>query len=116
MSGYAPLVGRPAPAAVRPREGESGALVAVLDADCAQCHDFASWSHAIVDAKDSGVADWVGSVPRLRDLGPAEFPVDDPHRVSTLGTGSELDDNLHAAWELESPVGRAVSQEHLAHT
>lgn len=39
LSGYAPLVGRPAPAAVRPREGESGALVAVLDADCAQCHD-----------------------------------------------------------------------------
>lgn len=39
LSGYAPLVGRPAPAAVRPREGESGALVAILDADCAQCHD-----------------------------------------------------------------------------
>lgn len=37
LSGYAPLVGRPAPAAVRPRRGESGALVAVVDADCALC-------------------------------------------------------------------------------
>ncbi|GAA3240964.1 hypothetical protein GCM10017691_43640 [Pseudonocardia petroleophila] len=39
LSGYAPVVGRPAPAAVRPRPGESGALVAVVDADCSQCHE-----------------------------------------------------------------------------
>ena len=38
LSGYAPLVGRPAPAAVRPRSGQRAALVAVLDADCALCH------------------------------------------------------------------------------
>lgn len=38
LSGYAPIVGRPAPPAVRPRPGESGALVAVIDADCALCH------------------------------------------------------------------------------
>lgn len=37
LSGYASLVGRPAPAAVRPRAGESGALVAVVDGDCALC-------------------------------------------------------------------------------
>lgn len=37
LSGYASLVGRPAPAAVRPRDGESGALVAVVDGDCALC-------------------------------------------------------------------------------
>lgn len=39
LSGYAPLVGRPAPERVRPRAGETGALVAVVDADCAQCHE-----------------------------------------------------------------------------
>jgi hypothetical protein len=38
-SGYAPVVGRPAPAAVAPRAGERGAVVAVLDADCALCHE-----------------------------------------------------------------------------
>ncbi len=38
LSGYAPLVGRPAPPAVHPRPGESGALVAVIDGDCALCH------------------------------------------------------------------------------
>lgn len=38
LSGYAALVGRPAPDAVRPRSGERCALVAVLDAHCALCH------------------------------------------------------------------------------
>jgi hypothetical protein len=38
LSGYAPLVGRPAPASVRPRNGERRSVVAVLDADCALCH------------------------------------------------------------------------------
>jgi hypothetical protein len=38
LSGYAPLVGRPAPATVRPRSGQRAAVVAVLDADCALCH------------------------------------------------------------------------------
>jgi hypothetical protein len=37
-SGYAPVVGRPAPAAVAPRAGERGAVVAVVDGDCALCH------------------------------------------------------------------------------
>jgi hypothetical protein len=36
-SGYPALVGRPAPAAVRPRPGERCALVAVVDGDCALC-------------------------------------------------------------------------------
>jgi hypothetical protein len=39
LSGYAPLVGRPAPAAVRPRSGQRAAVVAVLDADCGLCHN-----------------------------------------------------------------------------
>lgn len=38
LSGYASLVGRPAPASVRPRAGERSSVVAVLDADCALCH------------------------------------------------------------------------------
>jgi hypothetical protein len=38
LSGYAPLVGRPAPAAVRPRSGQRAAVVAVLDAECGLCH------------------------------------------------------------------------------
>jgi hypothetical protein len=37
LSGYPALVGRPAPAAVRPGPGERGALVAVVDGDCALC-------------------------------------------------------------------------------
>ena len=38
LSGYPTLVGRPAPASVRPGAGERCTLVAVVDADCALCH------------------------------------------------------------------------------
>ena len=38
LSGYAAVVGRAAPASVRPRAGERAGVVAVLDADCALCH------------------------------------------------------------------------------
>jgi hypothetical protein len=38
LSGYATLVGRPAPASVRPSQGQRRSVVAVLDADCALCH------------------------------------------------------------------------------
>jgi hypothetical protein len=37
LSGYATLVGRPAPASVRPGPGEGCSLVAVLDGDCTLC-------------------------------------------------------------------------------
>jgi hypothetical protein len=37
LSGYATLVGRPAPASVRPGPGERCGLVAVLDGDCTLC-------------------------------------------------------------------------------
>jgi hypothetical protein len=77
-------------------------------------HDFAAWSRAIVDTKDSGIADWTSQVPRLVDLGPATFTVDDPHQVCRFAIGYKIDDNLAAAWELDSPVSRAASQEHLA--
>jgi hypothetical protein len=39
LSGYTTLLGRPAPAAVRPDAGRRRSLVAVLDADCGLCHD-----------------------------------------------------------------------------
>lgn len=38
VSGYAPLLGTQVPAAVAPRPGEQGGVVAVVDADCALCH------------------------------------------------------------------------------
>ena len=38
LSGYPTLVGRPAPASVRPGPGERCALVAVVDGDCSLCH------------------------------------------------------------------------------
>lgn len=37
LSGYPTLVGRPAPAAVRPAPGQRGALVAVVDGACTLC-------------------------------------------------------------------------------
>jgi hypothetical protein len=78
LSGYASLVGRPAPAAVRPRPGDRGAVVAVLDADCALCH--AVWNE-MTDAGATGVpVRLVGLVDRLADFpaagGPAELLAD----------------------------------------
>jgi hypothetical protein len=37
LSGYATLVGRPAPASVRPGPGERCSLIAILDGDCTLC-------------------------------------------------------------------------------
>jgi hypothetical protein len=51
-SGYPALTGRPGPAAVRPRSGERGALVAVVDADCVLCREV--W-HALRAADLPGV-------------------------------------------------------------
>ncbi|MDN5860215.1 MAG: hypothetical protein L0H84_16515 [Pseudonocardia sp.] len=39
LSGYAALLGRPAPAEVAPGAGQDLSIVAVLDADCALCHE-----------------------------------------------------------------------------
>jgi hypothetical protein len=52
LSGYAAVVGRPAPASVRPRAGQRAGLVAVLDADCALCH--VVWD-ALAGGIDNGV-------------------------------------------------------------
>jgi hypothetical protein len=52
LSGYAAVVGRPAPPLVRPRAGQRAGLVAVLDADCALCH--LVWD-ALAEATHPGV-------------------------------------------------------------
>jgi hypothetical protein len=49
LSGYAALVGRPAPAAVRPGPGQPRTLVAVLDADCGLCHEVVAALAAVAD-------------------------------------------------------------------
>jgi hypothetical protein len=52
LSGYAAVVGRPAPPLVRPGTGQRAGLVAVLDADCALCH--LVWD-ALAEVGDAGV-------------------------------------------------------------
>ena len=52
LSGYAAVVGRPAPPPVRPGTGQRAGLVAVLDADCALCH--LVWD-ALAGVGDAGV-------------------------------------------------------------
>jgi len=76
LSGYAALVGRPAPAAVRPRAGERVSVVAVLDADCALCHGV--WD-ALVSSAGDPTARFVALVDR-----PAEFTVDPAGRAELL--------------------------------
>ena len=76
-------------------------------------HDYAAWHREMIDVKDSGFADWETRVPKLRDLPPGRFRVDDPHDVCGRALGVEIDENLHASWELASPVARAVSHEHM---
>jgi hypothetical protein len=80
LSGYTSLVGRPAPAAVRPRPGEQVAVVAVLDGDCALCR--AVWqAMGEADRRDAviGGVRYVGLVDRAGDVpapGGAELVVD----------------------------------------
>lgn len=69
LSGYATLVGRPAPVSVRPRAGERVAVVAVLDADCALCHAVRDEMDAV--AAVAGPARFVGLVDRTSDLSAA---------------------------------------------
>lgn len=52
LSGFAAVVGRPAPPSVRPGPGRRAGFVAVLDADCALCH--AVWG-ALAEVTDTRV-------------------------------------------------------------
>jgi hypothetical protein len=53
LSGYPSLVGRHAPPLVRPCPGQRGGVVAVLDADCALCHDVCAAFAAAADRDPS---------------------------------------------------------------
>lgn len=86
LSGYAALVGRPAPPAVWPRPGEAVAVVAVLDADCALCH--AVWGELERTAVAADAARFVALVDR-----PDDFPVAAQGRAELLaepGTRADL--------------------------
>jgi hypothetical protein len=65
LSGYAALVGRPAPAAVRPGSGQWRSVVAVLDADCALCH--AVWE-ALAAGDPNAAIRFVALVDRPADF------------------------------------------------
>ena len=64
LSGYVAMVGRPAPAVVRPRPGQRTAVVAVLDAHCALCH-------GVWDVLSAGVED-----PDVRAVALVDRPED----------------------------------------
>src|SRR5690606_28721614 len=82
LSGYAAVVGRPAPPAVRPRPGQRAGLVAVLDADCALCH-------AVWDAL-GGVADAGVRVVALVDRAEAFAPHEGAELLTDPGVWAEL--------------------------
>jgi hypothetical protein len=76
LSGYASLVGRPAPASVRPRSGQRVSVVAVLDADCALCH-------GVWDALAVGEPDAQTRIVALVDR-PADFVAHPAGRAELL--------------------------------
>jgi hypothetical protein len=69
LSGYATLVGRPAPASVRPGPGEGCSLVAVLDGDCTLC---ATVFQALIAANAADDVRVVALTDRIHD--PAAGP------------------------------------------
>lgn len=76
LSGYPSLVGHHAPRLVRPCPGQRGGIVAVLDADCALCHDV--WGALAAAADRDPSARYMALVDREIDLpaGCAELVVD----------------------------------------
>ena len=64
LSGYATLVGRPAPASVRPGPGEGCSLVAVLDGDCTLC---ATVFHALTAVNAADDVRVVALTDRIHD-------------------------------------------------
>jgi hypothetical protein len=77
LSGYAALVGRSAPHPVRPRAGERGSVVAVIDADCALCHGV--WDALVAAAGERPTTRHVALIDR-----PAEFRADPTGRAELL--------------------------------
>ena len=62
----------------------------------------------MADLRDQGRHhDWHLTAPRLRDLGPSTFTVDDPFEVCTTALGGSLRSLMvENAWDLDSPVSR----------
>lgn len=69
LSGYAALVGRPAPPAVAPRAGERMSVVAVLDTSCATC--LSLW-----DTLNDVAAELADSAPGARYVGLVDHRTD----------------------------------------
>ncbi len=71
-------------------------------------HDYATWFATVADLRDQGFHhDWHLQAPRLRDLGPGTFRVDDPFDVCTTALGGSLRSLMvENAWDLDSPVSR----------
>lgn len=85
LSGYASVVGRAVPAVVAPAAGQRGAVVAVLDADCALCHGV--WDVLGVAADGHPAVRFVALVDRadgFRPAGRAELVVDASARADAF--------------------------------
>ena len=63
--------------------------------------------------KDDGHFDWRAHVPPLSSFPPARFVVTDPRAVCARGIGYQIEEFFQGGWELESPVSRAGTSEHL---
>jgi hypothetical protein len=69
----------------------------------------------MIEAKDEGhLADWPDVVPRLGDMPPAHFPIDDPNQVCVMNIGYHVEGDIYSDWELRSPVARSMPATHLA--
>lgn len=85
LSGYASVVGRPAPQLVQPADGQRGAVVAVLDADCALCHGV--WDALGVAADQQPAYRFVALADRadgFRPAGRAELVIDPVARADVF--------------------------------
>lgn len=105
LSGYASLVGRPAPASVRPGAGRRMSVVAVLDADCALCHGV--WDALAVGAPDPGIR-FVALVDR-----PADFTAHPAARAELLsdpGARADLFEGYSPTLVAVDPAGTVVDR------
>lgn len=101
LSGYATLVGRPAPAAVRPGPGRRATVVAVLDADCGSCRDV--WDAMRAAARPD--VRFVGLVPP----GAVDLPADDTAElIADPGLRAELFEGYAPTLLAVDPAGTVV--------
>ena len=77
-------------------------------------HDYAAWHGQMSAAKRSGVVDWHRAVAPLATFGPGTFEIDDPQNLTATGFGMPMRYDVHADWELGSPVARPMRQSHAA--